>query len=110
MFYRRKYYIVKNEFVEILNDHFNNTNLPNQLKYDSRLIGCWMKDHNDGTTEVLAIWEYENYVEIETKIRNDEMNVNRIRDWYERHGGKEFVLQEYITVMKNEELLCTVKR
>ena len=35
MFYRRKYYIVKNEFVEIFNEHFNNTNLPNQLKYGS---------------------------------------------------------------------------
>ncbi|MZE90161.1 cytoplasmic protein, partial [Bacillus anthracis] len=52
MFYRRKYYIVKNEFVEIFNGHFNNTNLPNQLKYGSRLIGRWMKDNKNGTTEV----------------------------------------------------------
>lgn len=59
MFYRRKYYVVKNEFIEIFNDHFNDTNLPNQIKHGSRLIGRWMKDNNDGTTEVFAIWEYD---------------------------------------------------
>ncbi len=49
MFYRRKYYIVKNEFIEIFNEHFNKTNLPNQLKHGSRLIGRWMKDNKNGT-------------------------------------------------------------
>ncbi len=39
MFYRRKYYIVKSEFVEVFNDLFNHVNLPNQLKHGSRLIG-----------------------------------------------------------------------
>lgn len=113
MFYRRKYYIVKNEFIEVFNDHFNNTNLPNQLKYGSRLIGRWMKDHNDGTTEVFAIWEYdsyEDYVEVETKIRNDETHIKKIHDWYEKYGGREYVLREYIIEMKNEELVCTVER
>ncbi|MFE6138369.1 NIPSNAP family protein [Bacillus sp. NPDC057893] len=113
MFYRRKYYIVKNEFVEIFNNHFNDTNLPNQLKYGSRLIGRWMKDNNDGTTEIFTIWEYdsyEDYVEIETKIRNDKMHGKKIYDWYERNGGKEYVLQEYILEMRNEELICTVKQ
>jgi len=112
MFYRRKYYVVKNEFIEIFNDHFNDTNLPNQIKYGSRLIGRWMKDNNDGTTEVFAIWEYnsyEDYEAIEKKIRSDKMHVRRINDWYEKHGGKEYVLQEYILEIKNEELLCTVK-
>ncbi|MED0960685.1 NIPSNAP family protein [Bacillus paramycoides] len=112
MFYRRKYYIVKNKFLEIFNDHFNNTNLPNQIEYGSRLIGRWMKDNNDGTTEVFAIWEYdsyEDYEEIETKIRSDEIHVKRIHDWYEKYGGREYVLQEYILEMKNEELLYTVK-
>ncbi|EJS76401.1 cytoplasmic protein [Bacillus cereus] len=112
MFYRRKYYVVKNEFIEIFNDHFNHTNLPNQLKYGSRLIGRWMKGNNDGTTEIFAIWEYdsyEKYEEIESKIRSDEKHVKRIHDWYEKHGGKEYVLREYIVEMKNEELLCTVK-
>lgn len=112
MFYRRKYYVVKNEFIEIFNDHFNNTNLPNQLKYGSRLIGRWMKDNNDGTNEIFAIWEYdsyEKYEEIESEIRSDEKHVRRIHDWYEKHGGKEYVLQEYILELKNEEVLCTVK-
>ncbi|NUC18118.1 cytoplasmic protein [Bacillus mycoides] len=112
MFYRRKYYVVKNEFIKIFNDHFNDTNLPNQLKHGSRLIGRWMKDNNDGTTDVFAIWEYdsyEDYEEIETKVRSDKMYVRRIHDWYEKHGGKEYVLREYIIEMKNEELLCTVK-
>ncbi|PEX82616.1 NIPSNAP family protein [Bacillus cereus] len=112
MFYRRKYYVVKNEFIEIFNDHFNNTNLPNQLKYGSRLIGRWMKGNNDGTTEIFAIWEYdsyEKYEEIESKIRSDEKHVKRIHNWYEKHGGKEYVLQEYILELKNEEVLCTVK-
>ncbi|MDM5193940.1 NIPSNAP family protein [Bacillus hominis] len=112
MFYRRKYYVVKNEFIEIFNDHFSDTNLPNQIKYGSRLIGRWMKDNNDGTTEVFAIWEYdsyEDYKEIEMKIRSDKMHVKRIHDWYEKHGGEEYVLREYIIEMKNEELLCTVK-
>jgi hypothetical protein len=55
MFYRRKYYVVKNEFIEVFNDHFNNTNLPNQLKHGSRLIGRWMKDNKNGTYEVFSI-------------------------------------------------------
>ncbi|MED2801348.1 pyridine nucleotide-disulfide oxidoreductase, partial [Bacillus thuringiensis] len=29
--------------------------------------------------------------------------------WYEKHGGREYVLQKYIVEMKNEELVCTVK-
>ena len=44
MFYRRKSYTVKNDFVEILNRHFLETNFPNQLKHGSRLVGRWMKD------------------------------------------------------------------
>ncbi|PGZ69231.1 NIPSNAP family protein [Bacillus sp. AFS029637] len=112
MFYRRKYYIIKNEFIEIFNEHFTNTNLPNQLKHGSRLIGRWMKDNNDGTTEIFAIWEYnsyEQYKEIESKIRSDEKHTRRIHKWYEKHDGKEYVLKEYIVAMKNEELVCTIK-
>ncbi|WP_448162483.1 NIPSNAP family protein [Bacillus mobilis] len=112
MFYRRKHYIVKNEFIEIFNEHFTNTNLPNQLKHGSRLIGRWMKDNNDGTTEIFAIWEYDSYdeyKEIESKIRSDEKHAKRIHDWYEKHGGRESVLQKYILELKNEELVCTVK-
>ncbi|HDR6387698.1 NIPSNAP family protein [Bacillus cereus] len=112
MFYRRKYYVVKNEFIEVFNNHFNNTNLPNQLKHGSRLIGRWMKDNKNSTSEVFAIWEYdsfERYKEIESKIRSEEIHVKRIHHWYEKHGGREYVLQKYIVEMKNEELVCTVK-
>ncbi|MBO1511232.1 NIPSNAP family protein [Metabacillus bambusae] len=113
MFYRRKFYIVKSEFAEIFNTHFNNTNLPNQLKYGSRLIGRWMKDNNDNTVEIFAIWEYdsyEDYVEIESKVRSDEAHVKRIKDWYEKNGGKEHVYKEYILEVRNEVLQSTVKR
>ncbi|ENQ3076896.1 NIPSNAP family protein [Bacillus sp. WLY-B-L8] len=111
MFYRRKFYIVKGEFVEIFNRHFNETNLPNQLKYGSRLVGRWMKDNGDDTTEVFALWEYdsyEDYVEIESKIRSDQAQLKRIHDWYEKHGGREHVLKEYILEMRNEALESTV--
>ena len=91
MFYRRKYYVVKNEFIEVFNDHFNNTNLPNQLKHGSRLIGRWMKDNKNGTSEAFAIWEYdsyEQYNEIESKIRSDERHIKGIHEWYETMAGK----------------------
>ncbi len=110
MFYRRKHYIVKKEFVENFNSHFNKTNLPNQLKYGSRLIGRWMKDNNDGTVEIFAIWEYdsyEDYLEIESKIRNDKDHVERVKDWYEQNGGKS-ALKKYILEMKNEAIESTV--
>lgn len=111
MFYRRKFYIVKSEFVEIFNTHFTETNLPNQLKYGSRLIGRWLKDNGDGTAEVFAIWQYdsyEDYVEIESKIRSDQAHLKRIHDWYEKHGGRECVLKEYILEMRNEAIESTV--
>lgn len=113
MFYRRKYYIVKSEFIEIFNDHFNDTNLPNQLKYGSRLVGRWMKINNDGTYEVFAIWEYdsyEDYLEIEKNIRADEAHVKRIHDWYSQHGGREFIFKNYIIEVRNEALENTVKK
>ncbi len=113
MFYRRKFYIVKNEFVEIFNAHFNNTNLPNQLKYGSHLIGRWMKKNDDDTVEIFAIWEYESYdeyVKIETKIRSDEIHIQRIKDWYEKNGGKEHISKEYILEVRNEFLESTVER
>ncbi len=55
MFYRRKFYVVKSGFVEIFNVHFNNTNLPNQIKHGARLVGRWMKANDDNTTEIFAI-------------------------------------------------------
>ena len=70
-----------------------------------------MKDNKNGTTEVFAIWEYdsyEQYKEIESKIRNDEKYIrkymNGMKTWRKRicftgvHSRDE-----------NEELVCTVK-
>lgn len=112
MFYRRKFYIVKNEFVDIFNTHFNETNLPNQIKYGARLVGRWMVPHTDTTTEIFAIWEYdsyEKYKEIEGNVRSDSEHVKRINTWYERNGGREFVYKEYLLEVKNEELISTLK-
>jgi len=82
---------VKNEFIEVFNDHFNNTNLPNQLKHGSRLIGRWMKDNKNGTSEVFAIWEYdsyEQYNEIESKIRSDERHIKEYMNGMKTMAGK----------------------
>ncbi|MEQ2529278.1 NIPSNAP family protein [Bacillaceae bacterium CLA-AA-H227] len=111
MFYRRKYYMVKNEFVEIFNAHFNETNFPNQLKYGARLIGRWMVPKDEATTEVFAIWEYNSYDDyqaIEAKARNDQEHLQRINNWYEVHGGRDFVLKQYILEVRNEELKSTL--
>lgn len=111
MFYRRKYYIVKNDFVEKFNEHFNKTNLPNQLKYGARLVGRWMKDNKDNTTEIFAIWEYDSYddyVRIENNIKGDIVHVKRIKEWYEKNGGRDHVLTEYILDVKNEALVSTL--
>ena len=111
MFYRRKFYTVKNDFVEKFNELFNKTNLPNQLKHGTRLIGRWMKDNKDGTFEVFAICEYdsyEDYIAIEEKIRSDRDHVQRIKDWYEKNGGRDYIYNEYILEVRNEELVSTV--
>ncbi|WP_156889549.1 NIPSNAP family protein [Paenibacillus harenae] len=94
MFYRRKFYIVKNEFVDIFNTHFNETNLPNQIKHGARLIGRWMIPNHNSTTEIFAIWEYdsyEKYKEIETNIRGDSEHIIRINKWYGKNGGRDYV-------------------
>ena len=113
MFYRRKFYTVKNDFVDAFNEHFNKTNLPNQLKYGARLVGRWMKDNKDNTTEIFAIWEYDsydNYIEIENKVKGDSAHVKRITEWYERNGGREHVFKEYIIEVKNEALVSTLNK
>jgi hypothetical protein len=102
---------VKKEFVDIFNDHFNNTNLPNQLKQGARLIGRWMKENDEDTVEIFAIWEYESYEkyrEIEMKVRSDQSHVERVKGWYEKHSGREHVYREYIMEVRNEMITSTV--
>ncbi|NYV64755.1 NIPSNAP family protein [Bacillus sp. Gen3] len=111
MFYRRKFYIVKKEFVDIFNKHFNETNLPNQLKHGSRLIGRWMKPNEDDTMEIFAIWAYDSYDDyqrIEAKIKSDSSHLQRIANWYEQNGGREQVYRNYIVEVRNEVLTSTV--
>lgn len=111
MFYRRKSYIVKSDFVEVFNKHFNETNLPNQLKRGAKLVGRWMHQNDEETTCIFAIWEYdsyEKYVEIETTIKADNTHVQRIHDWYDSLGGRDNVYKNYILEVKNERLESTL--
>lgn len=111
MFYRRKYYVVIEDFINAFNEHFNQTNLPNQLKHGSRLVGRWMRQQNDKTYEVFAIWEYDSYEEylrIETEIKNDVEHLQRIENWYEKNGGRDQVYK-YILEVRNEEILSTIE-
>ncbi|RLQ96246.1 NIPSNAP family protein [Falsibacillus albus] len=111
MFFRRKYYRVKPEFVENFNVHFNQRLLPAQQKYGSRLVGRWMMDMEDGTVEIFAIWEYDNYEEyerIESLVRNDQEHVKRVKDWYEANGGKEHVWNSYFFEVRNEKITSTL--
>lgn len=110
MFYRRKYYEVDNDFVEIFNKHFNENNLPNQLKNGARLVGRWMAPHTEKTTEIFAIWEYESrekYEEIERSVRSPEQ-VKKVNDWYDSQGGRERVYKECIIQVKDEEIISTI--
>jgi hypothetical protein len=59
MIYRRKTYRIASEIVEEFNGHFNETLLPAQLKYGSRLVGRWVAEERDGAVELFAIWEYD---------------------------------------------------
>ncbi|WP_432357791.1 NIPSNAP family protein [Sporosarcina sp. UB5] len=113
MFYRRKYYNIKSVFVEKFNEHFNKTNLPNQLKHGARLIGRWMRENENDTVEIFAIWEYdsyEDYIEIETKVRGDSAHVQRIIRWYDDNGGREHIYNKYILEVRNEVLACTINK
>ena len=111
LFYRRKFYIVKNEFVEVFNAHFNENNLPNQLKHGAQLIGRWMIPKDEKTTEIFAIWKYdsyEDYVKIENSVRSDEAHVQRVQDWYDKHGGRDYVINNYLLEVRNEEIKTTL--
>jgi hypothetical protein len=92
MIYRRKRYQVDAGIVEEFNSHFNNTLLPTQLKYGSRLVGRWMTENNDGRVEIFAIWQYDSYGDyekIESNVRNDTEHVQRVQNWFKKMGGRE---------------------
>jgi hypothetical protein len=113
LFYRRKFYIVKNDFVEVFNAHFNENNLPNQLKHGARLIGRWMTPNDEKTTEIFAIWEYdsyEKYLEIEANVRADQDHVSKVKDWYNTHGGRDYVLNNYLVAIRDEPLKTTLSK
>ncbi|QJD83037.1 NIPSNAP family protein [Cohnella herbarum] len=110
MFFRRKYYVVSNDFVEVFNRHFMENNLPNQLKHGSRLVGRWMAPHSETTTEIFAIWEYdskERYEEIERNVRNPEQ-AKRVNAWYDSQGGRERVYKECIFHVNDSEIISTL--
>lgn len=111
MFYRRKFYVVRNDFVDIFNEHFNKTNLPNQIKHGARLIGRWMCPIDNEKTEIFAIWEYDSYdsyKQIEINVRSDQQHVDRIEKWFEEHGGRQYVMSNYIIELRNEQLYSTL--
>ncbi len=113
MFYRRKYYRVKEEFVESFNKLFNEINLPNQLKHGSRLVGRWMTATKDDLVEIFAIWEYnsyEEYLQIEAAVRSDQPHVASVKDWYEQYGGKEYVQENFLIEVKDERIISTVEK
>lgn len=112
MFYRRKYYRVKDHFVDAFNQHFNQTNLPHQLKNGARLVGRWMNNKGDGTHEIFAIWEYDSirsYKEIEAAVRSDPAHRLKIEAWYDEQGGRRKIFNDYILEVRNEELISTLE-
>ena len=34
----------------------------------------------------------------------------KVDDWYEQHGGKEFVQKKFFVEVKNEEIISTIKK
>ncbi|PIH61065.1 NIPSNAP family protein [Paenibacillus sp. LK1] len=89
MIYRRKTYVVASSFVEEFNALFNDILLPSQLKYGARLIGRWHTHMDDETSEIFAMWEYdtfEQYEEIEQKIKSDNEHKIRVQDRFDQIG------------------------
>lgn len=112
MIYRRKTYIVSTSFVEEFNALFNDILLPAQLKYGARLIGRWHLEVDESTSEIFALWEYDNfeqYEEIESKIKSDEVHVKKVQDRFDQIGRERMkeVLKRNI---KQEFLSLTVDR
>lgn len=92
MIYRRKSYKVDESIVKDFNLHFNQTLLPTQLKYGSRLVGRWKAQPAEGAVEIFAIWQYDSreaYENIENNVRNDKEHVQRVQNWFEKMGGRD---------------------
>ena len=111
MFYRRKYYRIKSQFVDPFNELFNTINLPNQRKHGARLIGRWMMPLPDDETEVFAIWEYDSeadYHRIEQAVRADQAHAERINRWFEQHGGRDYLNKTVFIESRHDELISTL--
>ncbi|MFC9708163.1 NIPSNAP family protein [Paenibacillus sp. NPDC056933] len=112
MIYRRKTYIVASSFVEEFNALFNDILLPSQLKYGARLIGRWHTSVDDETSEIFAMWEYdtfEQYEEIEQKIKSDNEHVMRIQERFDQIGRNRYK-EVFRTDIKQEFFASTVDR
>ncbi|QOS78521.1 NIPSNAP family protein [Paenibacillus sp. JNUCC31] len=93
MIYRRKPYVVASSFVEEFNALFNDILLPSQLKYGARLIGRWHQHMDDETSEIFAMWEYdtfEQYEEIEHKIKSDNEHIIRVQERFDQIGRNRY--------------------
>ncbi|RDI37937.1 NUDIX hydrolase [Falsibacillus pallidus] len=74
MIYRRITYKVNPETLEEFNHFFHSYIYPNYLSHGAKLIGRWVNDNRD---EVMEVWNYhsmEHYEQVETLIRNSELN------------------------------------
>ncbi|WP_339286989.1 NIPSNAP family protein [Paenibacillus sp. FSL E2-0201] len=118
MIYRRKTYKIDPQILLDFNEHFNQTLLPAQLKYGSRLVGRWSTEEIDGVVEVFAIWEYdsyEDYEKIESQVKSDEEHVKRVQAWFDKIGRekiktfmKDKIKEEFIeTTVPREKTILT---
>lgn len=106
--YRRKTYKIDPQIVLDFNEHFNQTLLPAQLKYGSRLVGRWSTEEIDGVVEVFAIWEYdsyEDYEKIESQVKSDEEHVKRVQAWFDKIGREN--IRRFIKDKTKEEFIET---
>lgn len=120
MIYRRKTYVVASSFVEEFNALFNDILLPSQLKYGARLIGRWYTHMDDETSEIFAMWEYdtfEQFEEIEQKIKSDNEHIIRVQDRFDQIGRDRYkevfrkdIKQDFfeLTVDREQTILKTL--
>lgn len=112
MIYRRKTYVVASSFVEEFNALFNDILLPSQLKYGARLIGRWHQLMDDETSEIFAMWEYdtfEQYEEIEQKIKSDNGHIMRVQERFDQMGRDRYK-EVFRTDIKQDFFESTVDR